>query len=284
MCASGYACLGGAATATANDGVTGVRCVAGQLCPSGVTFPKPCTPGYYCATPASGVVDGPCSANYYCLQGAATATPSSTNNSYGSTGGICPRGQYCGSGTDIPHDCPLGTFNNATGNPSAAGCLPCLGGYMCDQTGLALPYKPCAASFYCPNGTVSATQPCTLGHYCPGGDMTPRACPAGTYADVTGLSACKACPERSYCAAGTVTPVACPAGYYCPPNTTSPNQFPCPAGTFSNATALATAAECTSCPPGWYCASLGLTAPEGQCGEGWFCVGGADTPTPGFLV
>jgi hypothetical protein len=93
-------------------------------------------------------------------------------------------------------------------------------------------------------------------------------CLAGSYADVAGLAACKPCPPRAYCGVGAVTPAPCPAGFFCPANTTAPAQWPCPASTFSNASGLASAAECTPCSPGSYCASPGLTAPSGACAAG----------------
>lgn len=280
LCAAGFACLGGAWNSTPTDGQTGVRCVAGQECPSGVKYAAPCSPGSYCAAPATGAVSGPCAAGYFCLQGALTATPGGQNNSYGLIGDICPRGKYCPAGTAVPLDCPTGTWSNATGAASIATCVPCLGGFMCDVAGLALPVKPCPATFYCPNGTISATLPCTAGSFCAGSNAAPTACAAGTYADVPGLSVCKTCPARSYCVAGTVTPATCPAGYVCPAGTQSAAQVACPIGTFSNVSGLANTTECSPCSPGSYCASAGLTAPTGLCSAGFVCRLSASGPSP----
>jgi hypothetical protein len=38
--------------------------------------------------------------------------------------------------------------------------------------------------------------------------------------------------------------------------------------------------NCTSCTAGHYCGSRGLTAPTGQCEQGYFCGGGSSVATP----
>lgn len=283
-CAAGYACYGGASVNTPNDGVTGIRCPAGSICPAGASVPTPCPAGSYCSATGLSSATAQCAAGYYCLQGASTATPGGQNNSYGLVGDVCPRGKYCPAGTVTPIDCPLGTFNNATTAGSVASCISCWGGYVCDSAPLTLPSKLCPATFYCPNGTISASLTCTVGSFCAGGNAAPVPCPAGSYADAPGLAACKACPARSYCMAGATAPMPCPAGYVCGGNTTAPYVAPCPKGSFSNVTSLASTAECTDCPPGQYCGSPGLTAPSGPCDEGFFCQSGSDTPSPGFAV
>lgn len=45
--------------------------------------------------------------------------------------------------------------------------------------------------------------------------------------------------------------------------------MPCPVGTWSNSTGLRSAAECRSCPGGFYCASTGLNEPSGLCSAGY---------------
>lgn len=283
-CAAGYACYGGASVSTPTDGITGIRCPAGTICPAGSSVATPCPAGFYCSATGLSSATAQCAAGYYCLQGASTATPTGQNNSYGLIGDVCPRGKYCPAGTVTPIDCPLGMFNNATTAGSSAACIACWGGYVCDSAPLTLPSKLCPATFYCPNGTVSASLTCTVGSFCAGGNSAPIPCPAGSYADAPGLAACKPCPMRSYCLAGATAPLPCPAGYVCGGNTTAPYVAPCPSGTYSNVTSLASTAECTACPPGMYCGSPGLTSPSGPCDEGFFCQGGSDTPSPGFAV
>ena len=48
-------------------------------------------------------------------------------------------------------------------------------------------------------------------------------------------------------------PQPCQWGHYCPPQTTRPDQWPCPAGTFTISSSLSDASQCTPCTPGSYC-------------------------------
>ncbi|CAB1443713.1 unnamed protein product [Pleuronectes platessa] len=56
--------------------------------------------------------------------------------------------------------------------------------------------------------------------------------------------------------------------------------LPCPRGSFSNLTKLISQEDCEPCLPGYYCDTVGLPAPSGECWEGFFCRGGADRPDP----
>jgi hypothetical protein len=56
---------------------------------------------------------------------------------------------------------------------------------------------------------------------------------------------------------------------------------PCPAGTYSSQQSLTNASQCLSCTPGSYCATLGLTAPTGNCSAGYYCTGGSSLQKPG---
>jgi hypothetical protein len=47
ICSNGYYCMGGAASATPTDGVTGNICPAGSYCPAGALWPTPCSAGSY---------------------------------------------------------------------------------------------------------------------------------------------------------------------------------------------------------------------------------------------
>lgn len=38
--------------------------------------------------------------------------------------------------------------------------------------------------------------------------------------------------------------------------------------------------DCQTCLPGYYCDAVGLSAPSGECWEGFFCLEGADRPDP----
>lgn len=67
------------------------------------------------------------------------------------------------------------------------------------------------------------------------------------------------------------------AGGYCPIGSSS--QQPCPAGTYNNFSGAADEADCSSCPPGFYCSGTSNPAPTGSCLSGYYCTGGASSNT-----
>ncbi len=67
------------------------------------------------------------------------------------------------------------------------------------------------------------------------------------------------------------------AGGYCPIG--SSYQQPCPQGTYNNFSGAADPADCSNCPPGFYCSGTSNPAPTGPCEAGFFCPGGASTST-----
>ena len=77
-------------------------------------------------------------------------------------------------------------------------------------------------------------------------------------------------------------PSPCPAGYYCPEKTAAGQSFPCPAGTFGPDQYYFSLDNCTSCTAGYYCEQAGLDAPTAECWGGYYCTGGASSPTPIF--
>ncbi|KAF0752111.1 hypothetical protein AaE_006158, partial [Aphanomyces astaci] len=248
-----------------------------------------CLPGMYCDGTALTNPSGPCDAGFYCTGGSYTSAPSGSAGTAvystgGLIGGLCSTGGYCplGSYTSIP--CPTGTFNNATGAQSFSDCSPCPPGAYCQSSGLALPTGGCAAGYFCTLGATTPTQnESPIGYYSSAGSYGPSACAPGTFNNQVRQAVCTNCPERFYCnGTATVTPVACPQGYFCPQSTALPQK--CPAGTFSNGTGLALASECLQCPPGYYCASSGLTQPSGPCMAGYTCTGGAPFQNPNNQV
>ena len=77
-----------------------------------------------------------------------------------------------------------------------------------------------------------------------------------------------------------VVPTPCPTGHYCPLATGMAYSFPCPAGTYGPDTHYSSEDNCTSCTAGWYCETAGLDTPTGECRAGYYCTGGASSPTP----
>lgn len=82
-----------------------------------------------------------------------------------------------------------------------------------------------------------------------------------------------------YCQQGSVIG-QCPIGHYCPAGTGFDWQQ-CPVGTYNNETGLTSSAECSPCPGGRYCDSLGMSTSSGACLAGYFCEYGVDRADPG---
>ena len=71
----------------------------------------------------------------------------------------------------------------------------------------------------------------------------------------------------------------CPRGYFCPNGTGSDWQA-CPPGTYGANSRLSEERECTPCDPGMFCRGTNLTAPNGECQQGYYCSRGAAVPNP----
>ncbi|KAA8594284.1 hypothetical protein FQN60_005118, partial [Etheostoma spectabile] len=300
-CHAGYWCREGASSPSPLDGLSGSRCPPGHYCPSGTTAPvacpegswsnssglriqedcKPCLGGFYCDSAGLTKSSGPCSGGYYCVKGAVTSTPTD-----GITGGPCPEGYYCPEGSFQPVPCDPGTYVAVT---HATQCEPCVPGWYCVSGSLYL----CASGFYCPEGTGFDLRACPEGTYGPDPGYWSvsqcRLCDGGHYCSSINRTAVSGpCQEGYYCSHGNTSPQPlsqaaeeggpCPAGHYCPQATIHP--LPCPRGTFSNLTKLVSQEDCQPCLPGFYCDDVGLSAPSGECWEGFFCLGGADRPDP----
>ncbi|XP_063762752.1 SCO-spondin isoform X2 [Eleginops maclovinus] len=300
-CNAGYWCREGASSPSPLDGRSGSLCPPGQYCPSGTTAPMACPEGswsnssglrnqedcqlclggFYCDSAGLTKPSGLCSGGYYCVEGAVTSTPTD-----GIKGGPCPEGYYCPEGTVQPLPCESGTYVAIT---HATKCEPCVPGWHCVSGALYL----CPSGFYCPEGTGFDLRGCPEGTYGPDPGYWSvsqcRQCDGGHYCSSrNGTAVTGQCQEGYYCSHGNTSPKPltqaaeeggpCPAGHYCPQATINP--LPCPSGTFSNLTKLASQEDCQPCLPGYYCDAAGLSAPSGECWEGFFCLGGANRPDP----
>ena len=230
-----------------------IACGLGYYSPPGAQQCYSCIRGYYCnsnTTSQAVMLTNNCGAGYFCAPG---------TGAYPSSAVTCPAGYYCGTNVDQPTKCP-------PGQTSAAGAGVCV-------------YTP--AGSYTPLGSIAL--PCTPGYYCPLGSWSTvqLACPAGTYNSTTAatlLSDCSACLIGYYCPTATGTPILCPQGYYCPVSSTQPTK--CAPGTYGSLFGLTKQADCTPSPAGTYCSLPGLSAPEGLCDLGYYCVLGANSSTP----
>ncbi|XP_023817540.1 zonadhesin-like isoform X2 [Oryzias latipes] len=207
-------------------------------------------------------------------------------------GGPCPVGHYCPRATILPVPCPQGTFSNLSKLVSKGDCQPCLPGYYCDATGLSAPSGKCWEGFLCFKGANrpdppvrdSHGGPCPKGYYCSEGSVAPQRCPLGTISTEDGRASCSACPQGFYCPGRSNDSLwvsfQCPVGHYCPPGTWSKHQYPCPAGSFNPDTQKTKLQDCLPCPPGSFCAFPGKDGASGPCSAGYFCLSGAQSPTP----
>ena len=274
-CDGGFVCSGGSSS-QAPTVVNGYICPEGHFCEPGATFETVCTAGMYCGSVGLSEPTANCSSGYYCLGGATVATPTD-----GVTGDVCPAGHYCVEGATFPAECPVGTFSSSTGAADDSVCMDCTAGSYCNESGIAEVSGPCPEGFFCANGTSTPSEICPDGHMCPMGSSEPVPCPPGSYQVDTQQASCDICPGRYYCPGfGNTILTDCPEGYFCPSNSTVYAANPCPASTYSNVTNLLEESECQDCPPGFYCFSAGDVEPTGACAAGYYCTGGASSPTP----
>ncbi|XP_019363984.1 PREDICTED: multiple epidermal growth factor-like domains protein 11 [Gavialis gangeticus] len=287
---------------------TGGKCMAGFYCPEGSPEPIPCPPGLYCSASGLSVPSGECAAGFYCTGGAASPKPTD-----GVTGNICPPGTYCIPGSAMPMLCPAGTFCGLQGQSMVSECQPCLSGFYCAVSGLSAPSGQCWEGYYCDSsqGPISnvTLYPCPQGFYCPPGTQkaTQHSCPPGTFGPrqrLKSMDECQGCPPGKYCALpGLAAPTGdcsegfwckggaqvkdpvdgesglpCPPGRYCLAGTPIP--LLCPHGTWSSSKGNKNLQDCQPCSGGHYCNGTGLVAPSGYCSPGFYCISGAQTPTP----
>ncbi|KAJ9462458.1 Cytadherence high molecular weight protein 2, partial [Diplonema papillatum] len=288
-CDAGWYCSGGATIPRPLVSGEGGQCQSGYYCPVGSSAMTACDPGMYCATAGLATPTGECSAGWYC-----TLTAVSPHPEDAITGDACPSGSYCPNATITATVCSRGTYNPTRYGASEDDCHICTPGFYCETTGLSSVTNPCSAGYYCPGTSATLSQlpnhaenACPLGHYCPTQSTTPLPCDNGWHQPSTTQEVCLRCPAGYFCDADNfcpttnyTTPEACPPGYYCPIETSFATEFPCPKGTYSNATHLESRSQCTPCDPGYFCDAEGRTAPSGKCSAGFFCSRQSDRAQP----
>lgn len=82
----------------------------------------------------SGNGSGHCDAGFYCQSGISVKRP--TPPLATGIGGLCPQGKYCPPGTDVPVDCPRGSYNNRLQLQNETECTLCDYGRYCGEKGL----------------------------------------------------------------------------------------------------------------------------------------------------
>ncbi|WAR09797.1 hypothetical protein MAR_034873 [Mya arenaria] len=263
-------------------------CEQGWYCPNfKASFKQQCRAGYYSTAGSTSCIR--CNAGYRCQMESDTPSPLADQ---------CDQGGWCDGEKFYP--CPAGTYNKFNTSASVAACVLCPAGYYCEGPG-EIDYSAylCPEGHFCLEGTTSRTSfpcpasseclMCAPGYYCPGGTendpMTdPLPCPIGTYNpswNSSDLVNCHPCEQGwAYGDVANLTSAndckTCPAGYICGyattdfEMTTAADQYPCPAGTFTNRSDLYEAAQCTPCTGGYYCIG-GEKEPTGICPRGYYC-------------
>ena len=190
---------------------------------------------------------------YPCAPGLVGRTDAASEQSDPGCGGYCPSGSICTGGTSQPQLCPPGGFC-PEGSPAA---LPCERGSFSNRSGLtsAAECLPCPAGSVCRRGDVEAT-PCPPGSVAPEDRMHACVrCAAGSYQDDTGATSCKVCGVAHFCAGEGASAAT-----------------PCPGGTSSNATGLASEEQCVKVAKGQW-APTGSALPEPCPASGFYCPG-----------
>ncbi|KAJ8280617.1 hypothetical protein GJAV_G00056950 [Gymnothorax javanicus] len=287
-CPAGYFCSS-PATHTPSVCTEGFYCVEGSRAPEpceegtyssrralhNVSQCSPCGGGQYCSGVGRTAPTGDCREGFYCRERATSATPAD-----GPSGGLCPRGSYCPPSSAAPTPCPPGTFSNSTGLTGVQQCVSCPPGHYCSSSNSTSPTGVCFAGHYCAAGSVSPTQhQAEMGQYAPAGAARPQLCPLGTFQPARGQSSCLACERGHVCnQTGLAQPIPCPPGHYCPTGTSVPR--PCPLGSYLAQRGGEEVRHCSPCDAGRFCPSPGLSAPQGPCDPGFYCIGGASTASP----
>ena len=108
-------------------------CLPGEFCVGGNAAPEPCTAGKHCNATGLSAPSGNCSPGWYCPAG--SSTPEEIE---------CPVGRYCPEENWLPIPCSNGTYNPALGQDGPEDCLPCEGGFYCNETGASATSGECA--------------------------------------------------------------------------------------------------------------------------------------------
>ncbi|WAR13008.1 hypothetical protein MAR_027188 [Mya arenaria] len=286
-CDPGYYCPIGDSSAGYSLCLEGFYCPEGtgrnwSWCPEGtfsnvlgldnISDCRQCLGGKHCDVTNLTAPVADCDAGYFCTLGVDTSQPDGVSNT--GTGGICPQGSRCPTGSLTPESCPTGTYQDLD---NQADCKTCPSGYYCLAGSTNYTDTPCLSGHYCLDGTTADNQ---------------YPCPAGTFNSLTGNSLChvtsydltrEATPQRdvtpgSYCSMDMLDAVTgnCSAGYYCTGNSTTDHPtgtggYYCPAGQITSTPSS------YECPAGYFCVT-GVSPEADECPVGHYCPEGTVQP------
>ena len=250
-----------------------------------------CPNGYWNNGDALMTVCSPCQAGYLGSVGSNSSEISAT-----CSGGLCPEGTYCPTGTYEcnpsegvitncdPIKCLPGTIGIAgTGHGDVvSACQAGNAGFWSGAGTLSTGEQPCNARKcgFAQAGTADCNGDCPAGYYCTAGTACPGAGTANTapscgsvepakpnlYWSSAGQLACSRATDGYYTSGGTEQTrseeIRCPPGYYC----FEGQRFLCPKGTYRDAEEGIGVESCTPCTQGFIC-NLGSVSPtQEDCG------------------
>ena len=180
-----------------------------------------------------------CPSGYYCRPGTSDAIQFQ-----------CKLGHYCHAGTtpSTQQPCPNGKYAPVSGLKSELECWMCPGGFVCDDTGLKAPNKPCPSRQYCEPYTLTSGKQCPEGSVCPQGTAYPRPCPPGKLQDGDECVACHSGQACSLYGQNKAKYDKCLAGHFCERGADTPIYKVAPPGTY----ARTGADKAQLCDPGTY--------------------------------
>ncbi len=170
-CSAGYFCLGGAASSTPLDGITGNVCPMGHYCPINSMSPVPCPAGSF--------------------------SPNTGNRNMSDCQNL-PVGLFSTSSAVVS----ISNCSSAIcGNTSLTSCQPNVNGF-CSLS--AVSAGSCDEGFVCSGGsntprpTTSGGYICPKGALCLRGALSPTSCPSGLYNPSFAQTSCLVC-SMYYC-------------------------------------------------------------------------------------
>jgi len=162
----------------------------------------------------------------------------------------CERGFWCSS-SGVRYPCPAGRFGSALYTTQSEP--------LCEG--------PCAAGYFCPEGSTSSTQ-FTCGaadRFCAEGSATPRLVQPGWYTN-----------EDAHVSVRSSETI-CPPGYWCAGGL----RYACAAGTWLSETGAIDASACQPCEAGYWCPEASVNPRPYKCGNATvFCPAGSALPQP----
>jgi hypothetical protein len=280
-------------------------CPAGTTCATkGLSSPIPCPAGTYSSVTE---LKGECTPGPAGKYSSSTRVPFPSSFTTCSVGHYCPAGandelpcgpgNYCdAAGMSSPKLCAKGRYGSSSNNTTAQCDGPCAAGYYCDEGSVNAKQGLCPPGYYCPAGTQQPLD-CPANKFCVQGTSVPSNCPAGTTStagatDITGCDSCPAgsfcpgdgnnpvtCTIGSYCEGGNSAPVPCPAGSYCDVTGLTAGK-PCPAGRYNDTAGATLLSQCLPCPAGKFNPGTGQTQCNAICPIGTQCPPGSANPVP----